>query len=233
MEGLGRTATIILQPEGVRIPGVLRDLESFRQWARSAGFPEKGRIDWIGGEVEVDMSPENLYTHGTPKVAIARALGSLVEDSDLGVVFVDATRVTAVAADLSSEPDVVVVFFESIDAGRVRHGPAASGEPGQYVEIEGAPDLVVECVSDSSETKDCELLRERYFRAGIREYWLVDARREAPKLTLLRAGADGYVEAARDADGFVVSPRLGVAVRLVRLPPQSGVVRYRLETRPA
>lgn len=232
MEGSGRTATIVLQPDGVRIPGVLRDLESFRLWARSPEFPEKGRIDWIGGEVEVDMSPENLYSHGTPKAAIARALGALVEDSNLGVVFVDATRVTAVAADLSSEPDVVVVFFESIDAGRVRHGPAASGAPGQYVEIEGAPDMVVECVSDSSETKDCELLRDRYFRAGIPEYWLVDARGEAPKLTLLRAAAGGYEETPTDADGFATSRRLGLAVRLVRLPPQSGAVRYRLETRP-
>ena len=232
MEGLAHGATIVLQPEGIRIPCSLRDLESFRLWARSTAFPEKGRIDWIGGEVEVDMSPENLYTHGTPKAAIARALGVLVEDANLGVVFVDATRVTAVAADLSSEPDVVVVFFESIDAGRVRHGPAASGAPGQYVEIEGAPDVVVECVSDSSETKDCELLRDRYFRAGIPEYWLADARGEAPKLTLLRAVAGGYEETPTDADGFIVSRRLGLAVRLLRLPPQSGVVRYRLESRP-
>ena len=65
-----------------------RDLEGFRRWARSDRFPERGRIDYLAGDLEVDMSPEDLYTHGTVKTEIATVLGfrTLPPDAD-GWVF--------------------------------------------------------------------------------------------------------------------------------------------------
>ena len=36
-------------------------------------FPERGRIDYIAGQIEVDMSPEDLFTHGSLKTEIAVA----------------------------------------------------------------------------------------------------------------------------------------------------------------
>ncbi len=224
--------TILFQPDGVRIPAGLPNLAAFRRWARSDDFPEKGRIDWIDGGVEVDMSPEDLNTHGTPKVAIVRDISTLVEGSDRGVVLTDASRMSATEADLSSEPDVVVVFFASVESGKVRLVPKVSREEGRFVEIEGAADLVVECVSDSSEEKDHRRLKEAYHRAGVREYWLVDARVSPPLLALYRYTRRSYREVSARSDGFRPSAVLGVAVRLVRLPPRAGLVRYRLETRP-
>src|SRR5256885_8764701 len=47
-----------------------------------------------------------------------------------------------------------------------------------YLELEGTPDMVLEVVSESSVQKDTKRLRQLYWQAGIREYWLVDARRE-------------------------------------------------------
>ena len=38
----------------------------------------------------------------------------------------------------------------------------------------GAPELVVEILSKSTETKDRKLKYRRYERAGVREYWIVD-----------------------------------------------------------
>ena len=66
--------TILLDETGVRIPGDLLDLAAFRRWTQSDAFPETGRIDWIGAQVEIDMSPENLNFHASPKVAITRDL---------------------------------------------------------------------------------------------------------------------------------------------------------------
>ncbi|HSN89358.1 MAG TPA: hypothetical protein VL025_21520 [Thermoanaerobaculia bacterium] len=43
-----------------RIPASARNLEGFRQWARSDRFPDYGRIDYVGGDLEVHMSPEEL-----------------------------------------------------------------------------------------------------------------------------------------------------------------------------
>ncbi len=227
-----KSAMILLQPDGVRIPTSLPDLRSFRRWALSTEFPEKGRIDWVAGEVEVDMSPEDLNTHGSPKAAIARDLGELIEGADRGVAYVDATRLSAPEGEVSAEPDVIVVLFESVESGKVRLVPKASRQEGRYVEIEGPADLVVECLSDSSEDKDTHRLKDAYWRAGVREYWLVDARVAPPSLTVFRHTGRGYRAVPVRPDRFTPSPVVGVAVRLVRLPARAGLVRHRLETRP-
>lgn len=223
--------TILLDETGVRIPGDLRDLAAFRRWAQSDAFPEKGRIDWIGGDVEVDMSPENLNAHATPKVALSGDLRTWVEPRDMGVVSSDRTRLSCVQADLSAEPDVVVLLFKSIEAGTARLVPGAGGGEGNYIEMEGAADIVVEVVSNSSEQKDWERLFERYFLAGVREYWICDARKGPATLRLHHRGPRGYEVTPQDADGFARSEVLGAAVRFVTLPPRMGIVRYRLETR--
>ncbi len=38
----------------------------------------------------------------------------------------------------------------------------------------GAPEMVIEVVSPSSARKDCIIKREKYRRAGVHEYWIVD-----------------------------------------------------------
>jgi Uma2 family endonuclease len=62
--------------------------------------------------------------------------------------------------------------------------PAKVGPEG----IRGAPDFVAEVLSDSTANKDLTVKRERYERAGVREYWIV-------------APTDGRVLAWRLADG--------------------------------
>jgi hypothetical protein len=180
-------------------PGDARDLEDFRAWARSDAFPERGRIDWIDGEVVLDLSPEDLNAHGSPKTAITHGL--------------------------------VEVLFETVRSGRVRLVPKARGGEGRFVEIEGPPDLVVECVSDSSVTKDSATLLHKYHAAGVREYWLIDARGSEPVLAMRRHEPEAWREIAPDGEGFRASPILGLSVRLERLPPREGLVRHRLARR--
>lgn len=40
--------------------------------------------------------------------------------------------------------------------------------------IDGAPDFVLEVISDSSKRKDCILKLQKYACAGVREYWIID-----------------------------------------------------------
>ena len=61
----------VIFEDQVRIPLGMGSLDRFRRWARSGEFPEQGRIDYLNGEIEVDMSPEDLLTHGIVKSAIA------------------------------------------------------------------------------------------------------------------------------------------------------------------
>ena len=146
-------ATVLLE-DHVEIPLGIRNLFDFRQWALSEDFPQQGRIDYVAGKIEVDMSPEDLFTHGTLKSQVSSKIEQRVGELDIGHTFVAETRISSIPGDVSSEPDVVVSTFDAIDSGRVCFTPKASGEEGRYVEVEGGPDLVVEIVSDSSETKD-------------------------------------------------------------------------------
>ena len=81
----------------LRIPADAFTFEGFQKWVESGEFPETGRIDYLQGEIDVDMSPEDLYTHGIPKTAICAALHLLISGRR-GDVYVDSTRVTSASA---------------------------------------------------------------------------------------------------------------------------------------
>lgn len=214
---------------GFRIPAGARLLDGFRRWALSDSFPEDRRIDYLAGEVEVEMSPEDLHTHGTVKTAIAAELFDRFARSDEGFVFADRTRITSPASELSVEPDGVVVLFASLDAGRIRQVPAVAKGPGRYVELEGAPDLVVEIVSDSSVGKDTERLPPRYAAAGVCELWLVDARGAELRLDVKVLDGESYRDVAPDGEGRIESPLLGGPIRLTRRPTRHSGWFYELE----
>ena len=123
-------ASSVIFEERVEIP-YFPSLAEFRAWALSDDFPERGRIDYIGGRIEVDMSPENLFFHGSIKTEVVRVLANIVQSAGGGYLFSDRTRVSSPDADLSAEPDVVYLSAETIDSGRVRLVPSAGGEAGQ------------------------------------------------------------------------------------------------------
>ena len=50
-------------------------------------FPESGRIDYLNGSIEVDMSPEDLFVHGRLKATFVRVLNTHAVDLGLGYVF--------------------------------------------------------------------------------------------------------------------------------------------------
>ena len=220
-------AAVIFEDQ-LRVPAGLDSLDRFREWAHSGDFPEDGRIDFLDGEIEIDMSPEDLFTHGIVKSAIAGSLHEVVTVGERGYLFIDRTRVCSPAAGLSAEPDIVVVLWESLDSGRARLVPARSRKPGRFVELEGAPDLVVEIVSDSSEHKDFERLPLLYERAGVPEMWTVDARGQDLLFELRRLGTRGYEVAVKDAGDWSRSSALDIRVRL-RRRQQRDRWRYTLE----
>src|SRR5690242_12679775 len=111
---------IVLEEHGLQIPASALTLGGFRAWAKSDDFPERGRISFIYPEVFVDMSPEELQTHGKVKLAITVGLSGLVRKHDLGEFYPDRTLVTNEAAGLSTEPDATFASWEALESGRVR-----------------------------------------------------------------------------------------------------------------
>ena len=83
--------------------------------------------------------------------------------------------------------------------------------------IQGAPDLVVEILSPSTEMYDRGYKRTMYARNGVKEYWLVDPTAEV--VEVLTEGEEGFVEAANYHRGQVLaSPLLpGLTIDLNRV----------------
>ena len=209
-------ARAIVFEERFEVPMDIGTLGDFRRWALSDDYPERGRMDYLGGRIEVDMSPEDLFTHGTVKTELVVILGQRVKKSVPGSLFTDSARVSSVEADLSAEPDLVLVTDESLDEGRVRLIEKAGAGENRYIELEGAPDLVVEIVSDNSVNKDTRRLPAAYFKAGVREFWLVDARGKEILFQIQRREDSGFEPVSLDADGFQSSVVLGCRYRLDR-----------------
>jgi Uma2 family endonuclease len=210
----------------VRIPASVRDLESFREWAHSGDYPERGGVSFLDGEIWVDLSMEELVSHNLVKSEFAFALMSILRENSLGEFIADRMLLTNTAVGLSTEPDGMVLSWQTLKNGRVE---AIAGKDRGYVELRGSPDLVLEVVSDSSHRKDCVTLRQMYQDAGIGEYWLVDVRGQTPYFEILTLGADGY---RADATGeWQTSPLLGRQFRLASREGPQGHARFTVEWR--
>ncbi|NOZ40252.1 MAG: Uma2 family endonuclease [Planctomycetes bacterium] len=103
-------------------------------------------------------------------------------------------------------------------------------EEGKHIDLYGTPDWVCEVVSDSSVKKDTKRLRQAYHKAGIPEYWLIDARGEEIDFRILVWQEGGYVE-AEDIDGWRRSPVFDCQFQLTRSRNRVGNWRYDLSRR--
>lgn len=220
----------IVFEERLRIPADVFSLERFREWAHSAEFPESGWFSYIGGDIEVEMSPEELETHNKAKGYVFAGILQWIREKNLGELLGDRALLVHEAADLATEPDITFCSWDSLRSGRVRYAERQKGSK-RRVEVLGSPDLAVEVVSENSVRKDTVLLRERYFRAGIPEYWLIDACGESVEFRILRRGKEEYVETESAADGFQRSEVLGGSFLVRRERNPVGGYSYELLSR--
>jgi hypothetical protein len=219
--------TVIFHSAQVRVPSSVVDLASFRHWADADDFPNLARVWYLQGEIWVDLSREEIFRHVLVKGEIACTLAGLTKVCDLGTYLIDGALLTNKTADICGRPDGLFIANATLKAGRVRF---VKGVAEGFSEVEGSPDMVLEVISPTSEHKDTVVLREAYWQAGMQEYWLVDARGEAPVLEILRRTARGYT-ASRKVPGWVRSAVFGKAFRLVAATTPLGHPSYTLEVR--
>jgi Uma2 family endonuclease len=210
--------------ERIRIPSWVVDLEAFRRWSEDA-YPETGRIAYLKGDVWVDMSKEQLFWHNDAKGEINTVAHLLVKTNRLGRYFTDGAFLSNVEADVSNQPDGMFVSAAGLQQRRVW---VVEGRGRGHVELEGTPDMVLEVVSDSSVEKDTVILRRAYAEAGIREYWLVDARQQPLRFDILRRNERGYV-ASRKRAGWLRSEVFDRWFRLTEQPGGDGFPVFTLD----
>jgi Uma2 family endonuclease len=210
----------------MRIPRWVKNHRAFREWAHSEAFPEKGQVCYFDGDIWIDMSKEQ-FAHNQVKGEISSVLTRHVKESQSGRFFPDGYLLSNTTAGLSTNPDGIFVSMESLETGRVR---LVEGAEEGYVELEGAPEMVLEVVSASSLEKDTVTLRDLYWRAGIREYWLVDVRHDPLEFDILRHGSRAYVT-VRNTGGWIKSTAFGKTFRLTQREDSLGYLEFTLAMR--
>ncbi len=194
------------------VPESVHDISSFREWRQSDNFPEQGRIWWLQGRTWVDMTVGQIFSHVQVKTEFARILGSLVKITDLGLFLTDGAVLHNFEADISGKPDGLYLSNKTVADKKIEF---IEGARGGFTEIEGSPDMVLEIISRSSVNKDKNVLRKAYWKAGIQEYWLVDAREQPPLFEILRWTPQGYL-CARKQDGWMKSKVFGKSFNLIQ-----------------
>ena len=213
------------QPK-ISIPDSAWTLDGFRDWIASDACPERGRFAFLENKLVFDMSPEHAEFHVGVKQEISLAIQLINRKRDLGKFYSDGVLLTNTEANISSEPDGTFVLWETLEGERVQF-VSRRDVPDAFAEMVGSPDWVLEVVSESSVIKDTRQLRDAYFKAGIREYWLVDARGEEIDFQILVRGDDGYV-AVEPKSSMTASEVLPASFRLTRERDRVGLWKYTL-----
>jgi hypothetical protein len=216
-------------PVVFHIPADATTLDGFRAWVKSADFPDDVRATFISGEIDLDMSLEELETHVKVKQEVISALLRVSNAEDLGEVYGDGTLLSNEEGQVSNMPEGVFIGHDTYTGGKVILVPRKN-EHGQFIEVVGTPDWVLEVISGSSVGKDTKRLREAYHKAGIAEYWLIDARGSEVVFQILYWRKKGYVVAPVKA-GWTASRVFARSFRLVRRKNRRDLWVYQLEMR--
>jgi len=124
-------------------------------WLRSR---DTELVELIDGEVYVTPSPTPDHQRIVGRVF--RALGDALAATGNGEVFFAPLDVVLDDATIMV-PDIVVVLAERARIVSKK-------------QLEGAPSMVVEVASPSTRRVDSGVKRDRFARAGVPEYWLLD-----------------------------------------------------------
>ena len=136
--------------------------------------PDRNRYELIEGELFVAPAPNTQHQRKTGR--LFRRLADHVERHDLGEVFIAPYDVVLDPSTVL-EPDIL--FVSQARKSIIKEGC-----------IEGAPDLVVEVVSESSRALDRRIKRDRYAKFGVPEYWLLEP--YEPRIEVLRLKGKKY-----------------------------------------
>ena len=156
-----------------------------------AKTPDDERWELIDGELFRMPSPN--VDHQITSGRLFLRMAPFVDERDLGIVL-DAPMDVVLSDSDVVEPDLLFISNE-------RMGIIAA------LNVQGAPDLVVEIHSPSTAQRDLTAKRELYARHGVKEYWPIDPVARTVTVLLLRDGEFVEVGVYKEGD-TVTSPTL-------------------------
>lgn len=157
-------------------------------------FPDDGkRHEVIDGDHYVTPAPKTKHQKISLNLTIA--IGSFVKQRGLGLVL--------------AAPSDVILSDENVVQPDLLFVSTARASIVTEDNIHGAPDLVVEIISETTRKKDEVTKRKLYERFGVQEYWVVDPELETVKI--FRRAQQGYsraVELSKEANDILTTELL-------------------------
>jgi Uma2 family endonuclease len=153
--------------------------------------PDDGKIyEVIDGDLYV--SPAPVWRHQRQLNRLNVKVSVWVDGHNLGYVV---TAPTGVVLDKESgvQPDLIFISRERA------HLISERG-------VDGAPDLLVEVLSPSTEARDRGIKLRRYAASGVTHYWILDP--DGPRIEERVLGEDGYRLIGTFGPGEVFRPIL-------------------------
>ena len=133
--------------------------------------PDDARYELLDGELIMVPAPD--VWHQSTSFNLSVDLGVLMRRLTIGRAFAAPIDVYFTDTDVV-QPDLV--FISNARSHIITDA-----------NIRGAPDLVVEILSPSTENRDRVFKRALYARHGVKEYWLADTRRKTIEQLILDA----------------------------------------------
>ncbi len=134
--------------------------------------PNSGNYELHDGQIIFKPSPTPF--HQDIAGYLYRKMADFAEDRKLGKVYI-APLDTLFDKFNTFQPDVLFISKERLDiVGKKK--------------IEAAPDLVVEVLSDGNTRKEMLHKKHTFENYGVREYWLIDLKKETLTQYLLKEG---------------------------------------------
>ena len=136
-------------------------------------FPEDKRYEIIDGEVRMVPSPVPYYQDISWRLELT--ISTFVEKNGLGKIYHAPLDVVFSETDVV-QPDIMFISKERLNIITEKN-------------VQGAPDLIVEIISPTSEYRDRVIKRKLYSKYEVKEYWLVDL--EKKEIEVMGLGESG------------------------------------------
>ena len=121
--------------------------------------PDDGnRYEIFEGELIMTLAPNKAHQYAVGN--LYKILRDFVEDRQLGKVILAPFDVYF-DEETTIQPDLIFVFKERLHIISEQ-------------KVNGAPDVVIEIISESTESRDRGFKFKLYAKEGVKEYWIVD-----------------------------------------------------------
>jgi len=174
--------------EKIFAPEIVKETPQKMSYEEYLALPhEGGLIEWVDGEVIFHMSAKPIHQFIVDYLTLL--LKSFSSFFSLGTVISSPVEVRCNPDGNAREPDVLFLSADHLD----RIGESR---------INGAPDLIVEVISDDSVARDLDDKFFEYQECGVPEYWIIDPRPRRERALFYQLGADGRYKTILPQEGI-------------------------------